>query len=205
LSEEGIVAIKVCDMACGSGHFLVGAGHRLARHLARVRAMATGESEPSPLLYPRAEICGDQMAVHELRPQRLTIREFPGFASVIVSKAELDLIIQQQIPSWKSALINVAGVYLITDTDTGKHYVGSAYGEGGFWQRWSEYSATGHGNNKALKELLAARGPAHADKFQFSILEIADTHASKDDVIARETHWKNALCSRESHGGYNAN
>lgn len=54
LSEEGILAIKICDMACGSGHFLVGAGHRLARHLARVRALAAGESEPSPLLYQTA-------------------------------------------------------------------------------------------------------------------------------------------------------
>lgn len=54
LSEEAILAIKVCDKACGSGHFLVGAGHRLARHLARVRALAAGESEPSPLLYQTA-------------------------------------------------------------------------------------------------------------------------------------------------------
>ena len=38
----------------GSGHFLVGAAHRLARHLARIRAYADGESEPSPLLYQRA-------------------------------------------------------------------------------------------------------------------------------------------------------
>lgn len=54
LSEEGILALKACDMACGSGHFLVGAGHRLARHLARVRALAAGDSEPSPLLYQTA-------------------------------------------------------------------------------------------------------------------------------------------------------
>jgi hypothetical protein len=32
----------------------VGAAHRLARHLARVRALAQGESEPSPLLYQHA-------------------------------------------------------------------------------------------------------------------------------------------------------
>jgi len=145
------------------------------------------------------------MAVHELRPQRLTVADFPGYASVIISKATLDIIVQQQIASWKSALSSVAGVYLITDTETGKHYVGSAYGEGGFWQRWSEYSATGHGHNKALLALLAIKSVAYASKFQFCILEIADTHASKNDVLARETHWKNALCSRESHGGYNAN
>ncbi len=54
LAETALLSLKVCDPACGSGHFLVGAGHRLARHLARVRALAAGESEPSPLLYQTA-------------------------------------------------------------------------------------------------------------------------------------------------------
>ncbi len=53
-AEKALLAIKVCDKAVGSGHFLVGAAHRLARHLARVRAVAAGESEPSPLLYQTA-------------------------------------------------------------------------------------------------------------------------------------------------------
>lgn len=53
-AEKAILALKVCDPAVGSGHFLVGAAHRLARHLARVRAHAQGESEPSPLLYQHA-------------------------------------------------------------------------------------------------------------------------------------------------------
>jgi hypothetical protein len=53
-AEQAILALKVCDPAVGSGHFLVGAAHRLARHLARVRALAQGESEPSPLLYQHA-------------------------------------------------------------------------------------------------------------------------------------------------------
>ena len=50
-AERAILDLKICDPAVGSGHFLVGAAHRLARHLARVRAHAAGESEPSPLLY----------------------------------------------------------------------------------------------------------------------------------------------------------
>ncbi len=54
LSEAALLALKVCDPACGSGHFLVGAAHRLARHLARIRALGHGESEPSPLLYQSA-------------------------------------------------------------------------------------------------------------------------------------------------------
>ena len=53
-AERAILDLKVCDPAVGSGHFLVGAAHRLARHLARVRAYSAGESEPSPLLYQHA-------------------------------------------------------------------------------------------------------------------------------------------------------
>jgi hypothetical protein len=53
-AEHAVLSLKVCDPAVGSGHFLVGAAHRLARHLARVRALAEGESEPSPLLYQQA-------------------------------------------------------------------------------------------------------------------------------------------------------
>jgi len=43
--EETILSIKVVDPACGSGHFLIAAAHRLARHLARAR---TGDEEPAP-------------------------------------------------------------------------------------------------------------------------------------------------------------
>ena len=53
-AERAILNLKVCDPGVGSGHFLVGAAHRLARHLARVRAHTAGESEPSPLLYQHA-------------------------------------------------------------------------------------------------------------------------------------------------------
>jgi hypothetical protein len=44
-AEEAILALKVCDMAVGSGHFLISAAHRLARRLATIR---TGEEEPAP-------------------------------------------------------------------------------------------------------------------------------------------------------------
>jgi len=53
-AETAILSLKVCDPAVGSGHFLVGAAHRLARHLARARARAEGECEPSPLMYQLA-------------------------------------------------------------------------------------------------------------------------------------------------------
>jgi type II restriction/modification system DNA methylase subunit YeeA len=37
--------MRVCDPACGSGHFLLAAARRLGRELAKVR---TGEDEPTP-------------------------------------------------------------------------------------------------------------------------------------------------------------
>ncbi|QWZ07726.1 N-6 DNA methylase [Nocardioides panacis] len=42
---EALLAITVCDPACGSGHFLVAAARRIARRLAIAR---TGDPEPTP-------------------------------------------------------------------------------------------------------------------------------------------------------------
>jgi N-6 DNA Methylase len=43
--EAALLNLKVCDPACGSGHFLIAAAHRIAKRLAQVR---TGDIEPSP-------------------------------------------------------------------------------------------------------------------------------------------------------------
>jgi hypothetical protein len=43
--ERAILALKIVDPACGSGHFLIAAAHRLAKRLAAIR---TGDDEPSP-------------------------------------------------------------------------------------------------------------------------------------------------------------
>jgi hypothetical protein len=45
--DEAVLALNVCDPACGSGHFLIAAAQRIARRLAIVRA---GDEEPSPEL-----------------------------------------------------------------------------------------------------------------------------------------------------------
>jgi hypothetical protein len=42
---QAILAISVCDPACGSGHFLLEAARRLGKELARIRV---GEDEPTP-------------------------------------------------------------------------------------------------------------------------------------------------------------
>ena len=43
--ENAILSIRVCDPACGSGHFLLAAARRLGKEVARLR---TGEDEPAP-------------------------------------------------------------------------------------------------------------------------------------------------------------
>lgn len=43
--EAALLNIKICDPACGSGHFLLAAAKRLALRLARLKS---GDSEPSP-------------------------------------------------------------------------------------------------------------------------------------------------------------
>jgi len=153
--------------------------------------------------YLNAENWSGNMAVSEIKPEKMVVEEFSGYNKVKLSKKRLDIIVSQCIDSWKAALSNVSGVYLITDTKTGKLYVGSATGEGGIWQRWCQYAENGHGGNRDLIEVLSDKGKEYRDNFQYSVLEIADTHASVADVLVREAYWKDILCSREH--GYNAN
>ena len=50
-AEQTLLALKVVDTAVGSGHFLIGAAHRMAKRLAAIR---TGDTEPSPEAYRTA-------------------------------------------------------------------------------------------------------------------------------------------------------
>jgi hypothetical protein len=146
---------------------------------------------------------GDQLIVDQILQERMSLGEFPGYSSVLISHDQLRHIVRQNLATWRAALKSVAGVYLISDISCGRHYVGSAYGLEGIWGRWNAYAALPHGDNAELRALLDANGLDHARNFQFSILEICDVMATKDEVLARETHWKSALCSRKF--GYNSN
>ena len=42
--EKALLSLRICDPACGSGHFLIATADRLAKHVARLR---TGDDEPS--------------------------------------------------------------------------------------------------------------------------------------------------------------
>jgi hypothetical protein len=137
------------------------------------------------------------LPITEIRREKLTIEEFPGYNAVVISHSSLKIITDQRIESWHGALSNIKGIYLITDTSTGKHYVGKASGDVGIWQRWCSYAKNGHGGNVELKRVLMRKGEKHMTHFQYSILEIADTHASDEDILVRESYWMKALKSRE--------
>ena len=145
----------------------------------------------------------DQLIVTEIRPKKMSIGDFPGYNSVLLSNRLLKTIVRENLASWKSALSNVSGVYVIVDKKAGKQYVGSAHGGEGLWQRWVAYTKNGHGGNKELRKLLNTKGQDHVENFQYSILEVCDINANDEYIISRETHWKNVLCSREF--GYNKN
>jgi len=159
-------------------------------------------ARPGRASYLLGKSFGEQMAIHELRPERMHLEDFPGFKKVDLEWPDLEILVRQNATSWRTALSNVAGVYLISDPAAGKLYVGSATGEGGIWARWSQY-VDGHGNNIELLKLIGQVGKDRARAFRFSILEITDVHASRDELVERESHWKRVLLTR-SHG-YNAN
>ncbi len=147
--------------------------------------------------YLRNRKYAEQLGVSSIRERRMTIGEFPGFNDILLSYTNLKTVVREAIPSWKTTLSNIAGVYVITDTTSGMHYVGSAYGGDGIWQRWAAYAKNGHGGNRELRDLLKAEGSDHAQHFQFSLLEVCDVNSSDEYVIGRENHWKTVLRSRE--------
>jgi hypothetical protein len=123
---------------------------------------------------------------------------FPGYENVNKSWEELKNILNKG--TWKTALENQKGIYLITDKSNGKMYVGSATGDNMIYGRWSTYIKNGHGGNAELKTL----GFSHIkDNFYYSILDIYKSTTLDEIILKRETWWKKTLQSRDF--GYNRN
>ena len=134
----------------------------------------------------------NKMEVIEIHPG-LHYKQFTDYSDFILNYDELNEIIIKQYSDWKKMLSATKGIYLINDTNTGKLYVGSAYGEDGFWGRWSKYISTnGHGDNKTLKELIKA-DPTYGKHFQFSILMLLPRTITADEAIKKERLFKNKL------------
>jgi hypothetical protein len=112
--------------------------------------------------------------------------DFPGFLNFIESLSQLNKLPK----SWEAVLRSAKGIYLLTCPKTKEQYVGSATGERGFWGRWQDYVQTGHGGNVALKG-------RNSSDYQVSILEVAGTALTEEDILKMEELWKLKLQSRE--------
>lgn len=114
---------------------------------------------------------------------------FPGFDRLMLSHVQLQAVMREQrYASWRTALSSVLGIYLITDTRDGRHYVGKADGAESVRQRWSAYATNGHGGNVELK----VRDPS---TFRFSLLRVFDPVTPTRDINSAESHFKLALDS----------
>jgi hypothetical protein len=137
-----------------------------------------------------------KMPLSHILDKRVALTDFLGFDQVNIDYKTLKYIVSDNILSWKSALSNVKGVYLIVDSLTGKQYVGSAYGEECIWHRWISYAKDGHGGNVELKQLLKEKGDEYKYNFRYSILEVCNMNLGNEYIIQRENHWKEILLTR---------
>ncbi len=71
-AEEAVLALKICDPACGSGHFLIAAAQRIARRLATLRA---GNEEPGPelLRHSLREVIGQCIHGVDINPMSVEL------------------------------------------------------------------------------------------------------------------------------------
>ncbi len=145
------------------------------------------------------------LEVYEIAPSTKTLN-FTGYQNVSLFHKDLYRIVSNDEPSYKQALSNVKGVYVITDTNNGKLYIGSASGNSeGIWQRWSSYANNLNptGGNKKLTEIFE-QNEAYIQKYcKYSILEIFDTKTKEEDILQRENYWKKVFETKQY--GYNDN
>ncbi|MCG8707637.1 GIY-YIG nuclease family protein [Brenneria sp. 4F2] len=151
----------------------------------------------------RGENIQNELIVSAISPVRLTFGEFPGYRNVVLDRNSIGAILRLNLQSWRTALSVVKGIYVLTDRDGGKLYVGKADGSEGIWGRWEYYFGSGHGGNVGLKEAFGTGDENRLQNISFAILEVIDPSAEDGEIDRRETHWKQILLSREF--GHNRN
>ncbi len=145
------------------------------------------------------------LVVSQLLPTSYDGEDFPGYDKVRLTFQQLETIIFRNKRDWIIALENQKAVYLITDTKTGKLYVGSATANNGMLlSRWKNYISNGHGGNVELIKLVEEKGFDYIkDNFQYAILENYNGRVDDGIILERESWWKETLKTRDF--GYNIN
>jgi hypothetical protein len=110
---------------------------------------------------------------------------YPGHSAFLRQLSEVEALPL----SWRAILANARGVYLLTCPRTREQYVGGAYSGGGFLARWEQHASM-EGDAIAFR----SRDPAD---YRVSILEVAGSLTTDDEIHAMEQRWKEKLQSRE--------
>ncbi len=147
----------------------------------------------------------NELEVSQILPDTFDDDDFPGYDKVKLPFNQLKSILDRGKKDWIAALESQKAVYLITDTNTGKLYVGSATGDNGMLlQRWRNYVNNGHGGNKELRRIVDEKGIKYVQQyFQYSILENYNSKIEDKVILERERWWKDVLQSFKF--GYNDN
>lgn len=110
---------------------------------------------------------------------------YPGHSGFLCQLSQVEALPL----GWRSILANARGIYLLSCPRTREQYVGAAFAEGGFLARWSQH-AMQQGDAIAFR----SRNP---EDYRVSILEVAGSLATDDDIVRMEIRWKEKLQSRE--------
>lgn len=110
---------------------------------------------------------------------------YPGHPAFLCQLSQVEAL----PAGWRAVLANARGVYLLTCPRTREQYVGAAFAQGGFLARWTQHAAMS-GDAIAFR----SRNP---EDYRVSILEVAGSLTTDDDVIRMEIRWKEKLQSRE--------
>ena len=147
----------------------------------------------------------EQATVKEILPCLYSGERFEGYDKVHLPYHRLEDIFNGKIlPTYYEALKQITGVYCLTDTSTGKLYIGSATGVGGVAQRWGNYLDSKHGGNVKLITLYEQKGSAYFEKnFTYTLLEYFGLSYDPEKVREREQYWK--MCLNTIKNGYNDN
>ena len=117
----------------------------------------------------------------------------PSYEEIKLPYAQLARIVEDNIDIWRHKLTACNCIYVISDSKTGKLYVGSTYNRDGIWGRWKDYAKTGHGDDVELIKLLQEDPNYAKDNFTWSILQTLPLGISENEAVRIETLWKNKL------------
>lgn len=177
-----------------SDQYQVQISDRWKEYIGRLKVSSSYNGRPSRLNF---ENHYPEISVREVLAEPYSGRSFPGYEDVSISFGELESIVRNGRPDWKAALESIKGIYLITDANTGRRYIGAAYGDQGIWARWCAYVADGHGGNVELRRLVNDPSLSYCRaNFRFALLEHRAMRISDEKILARETFWKDILLTR---------